>query len=70
VKQELALQNGALNRIYYEPRCHEGNLGMVGLLLGARADERAYAAKKGPHPASLDISSSSESLGTGINDPR
>lgn len=70
VKQELALQDGKLNRIYYEPRCHEGNLGMVGLLLGARADERAYAEKRGPHPASLDISSNSDSLGTGINDPR
>lgn len=70
VRQELALQDGKLNRIYYEPRCHEGNLGMVGLLLGARADERAYAEKRGPHPASLDISSNSDSLGTGINDPR
>ena len=70
VRQELALQDGKLNRIYYEPRCHEGNLGMAGLLLGARADERAYAEKRGPHPASLDISSNSESLGTGINDPR
>ena len=64
------MQDGKLNRIYYEPRCHEGNLGMVGLLLGARADERAYAEKRGPHPASLDISSNSDSLGTGINDPR
>ncbi|MGE3179643.1 MAG: hypothetical protein AB7O32_19375 [Vicinamibacterales bacterium] len=70
VRQELTMQDGKLNRVYYEPRCHEGNLGMVGLLLGARADEKAYAEKKGPHPASLDISSNSESLGTGINDPR
>jgi hypothetical protein len=69
-RQELVIQDGKLNRIYYEPRCHEGNQGMVGLLLGARADERAYAEKKGPHPASLDISSNSDSLGTGINDPR
>lgn len=70
VRQELVLQDGRLNRIYYEPRCHEGNQGMVGLLAGARAGERAYAEKRGPHPASLDISSNSESLGTGINDPR
>jgi hypothetical protein len=69
-KQELALQDGQLNRIYYEPRCHEGNLGMVGLLQGARMVEREFAEGKGPHPASLDISSNSESLGTGINDPR
>ena len=70
VKQELVVQDGRLNRIYYEPRCHEGNQGMVGLLAGARAAEKAYAEKRGPHPASLDISSNSESLGTGINDPR
>jgi hypothetical protein len=70
VKQELVRQDGKLNRVYYEPRCHEGNLGMAGLLAGARAAERAFAAGRAPHPASLDISSSSESLGTGINDPR
>lgn len=70
VKQQLVRQNGQQNRIYYEPRCHEGNFGMVGLLLGARAAERSFAAGQGPHPASLDISSNSESLGTGINDPR
>ena len=70
VRQELVRQDGKLNRIYYEPRCHEGNLGMVGLLQGARTVERAYAERRGPHPASLDISSNSESLGTGINDPR
>jgi hypothetical protein len=70
VRQELARQDERLNRIYYEPRCHEGNLGMPGLLQGARAIERAYAQGRGPHPASFDISSNSESLGTGINDPR
>ena len=70
VRQELMRQDGRLNRIYYEPRCHEGNLGMVGLLQGARTVERAYAEGRGPHPASQDISSNSESLGTGINDPR
>ena len=69
-KQELERQDGRLNRIYYEPRCHEGNLGMVGLLQGNRAMERAFAEGRGPHPASLDISSASPSLGTGPNDPR
>ena len=68
-KQELERQDGQLNRIYYEPRCHEGNFGMVGLLQGNRAVERAFAEGRGPHPASLDISSSSGSLGTGANDP-
>jgi hypothetical protein len=69
-RQVFERQESKLNRVYYEPRCHEGNQGMTGLLDGARAAERAFAARKGPHPASLDISSNSESLGTGINDPR
>ena len=68
-KQELERQDGQLNRIYYEPRCHEGNLGMVGLLQGNRAVERAFAEGRGPHPASLDISSNSTTLGTGSNAP-
>ena len=42
---------------------------MVGLLQGNRAVERAFAEGRGPHPASLDISSNSGSLGTGANDP-
>jgi hypothetical protein len=41
------------NRIYPEPRCHEGNYGMAGLLVGAREQERASAAGKGPNPATL-----------------
>jgi len=55
VKQELARQNDRANRIYYEPRCHEGNYGLTGVLSGARAVERAYAQGKGPHPAAVDI---------------
>ena len=55
VKQELTRQNDRANRIYYEPRCHEGNYGLTGVLSGARAVERAYAAGKGPHPAAVDI---------------
>ena len=35
------------NRIYSEPRCHEGNHGMVGLLVGARQrGRRDFAARK------------------------
>jgi hypothetical protein len=44
-------QSDQANRVYYEPRCHEGNYGMPALLAGARAEERAYAQGKGPHPA-------------------
>jgi len=50
-KQELKKQNDKLNRIYYEPRCHEGNYGMATLLAGARLDERLFKAGKAPNPA-------------------
>ena len=55
VMQEYAKQSDQLNQIYKEPRCHEGNLGMIGLLNGARATERALAEGKGPHPAALNL---------------
>jgi hypothetical protein len=55
VKQELTRQNDQANRIYYEPRCHEGNYGMIGVLAGNRAVEKAFAEGKGPHPATVDI---------------
>ncbi len=55
VKQEFTLQNGKENRIYYEPRCHEGNYGLPGLMRGVRTDERAFAQGKGPDPATRDI---------------
>jgi hypothetical protein len=51
VKQELKKQSDEANRIYYEPRCHEGNYGLVGLLRGARAAEQAFAEGRGPDPA-------------------
>ena len=53
VKQEYNKQNDYANRHYKEPRCHEGNYGMVGLLAGARTEERAFAAGRGPNPATL-----------------
>jgi hypothetical protein len=53
VKQELSRQDDKLNRVYKEPRCHEGNYGMTALLQGARAEEKAYAEKRGPHPATI-----------------
>jgi hypothetical protein len=54
VKQEMVRQDEQANRIYYEPRCHEGNYGLPTMLLGARADERAFAAGKGADPATMD----------------
>ncbi len=55
VKQELTKQSDQTNRVYYEPRCHEGNYGMAGLLIGARADERAFTEGRGPDPATICI---------------
>ncbi len=51
VKQELTRQSDTANRIYKEPRCHEGNAGLPGLLAGARAEEKAFAQGRGPDPA-------------------
>jgi hypothetical protein len=51
VRQEYKKQDDAQNRIYKEPRCHEGNYGMTALLSGARAEERAFAERRGPDPA-------------------
>jgi hypothetical protein len=51
VIQEFKMQSNEANRIYAEPRCHEGNFGMLGELAGARAVEQAYEEGRGPHPA-------------------
>ena len=54
VRQELKRQNDEQNRIYYEPRCHEGNYGLPALLIGRRVDEQAFAEGRGPNPFSMD----------------
>jgi len=55
VRQALKKQSDAENRIYYEPRCHEGNYGLIALLSGARESERAFAKGRGPDPATMCI---------------
>lgn len=54
VRQELVKQDDRPNRIYYEPRCHEGNYGLTALLRGTRAEEDAFARGKGADPATKD----------------
>jgi hypothetical protein len=54
VKQEFSRQSEADNRIYYEPRCIEGNYGLPGILHGRRSEERAFAEGRGPDPAMRD----------------
>ena len=54
VTQEFTQQSEAANRIYYEPRCDEGNYALPGLLRGARMQEVAFAEGRGPDPATRD----------------
>ena len=54
VRQELRRQSGEQNRIYYEPRCHEGNYGLPAMFIGHRAQEQEFAEGLGPDPFSLD----------------
>ena len=54
VKQELVRQDDQANRIYHEPRCHEGNFGLPTMLLGARTEDAAFAKGQGPDPATKD----------------
>jgi hypothetical protein len=54
VKEEFAKQSDQENRLYYEPRCIEGNFGLPGLLHGRRVEELAFAQGRGPDPRTID----------------
>jgi len=54
VKEEFTKQSEQENRIYYEPRCVEGNYALPSLMLSARMADRAFAEGKGPDPAKSD----------------
>jgi hypothetical protein len=69
VALDLQRQNEKANRIYYEPRCVEGNYGLAGMLANSRAEERAFAEGKGPDPATRDISTGGAGGGEGNQDP-
>ena len=64
IKQEYRKQGNQYNRLYKEPRCHEGNFGMIGLLAGARAAELAFAEGRGPDPATLNTVTPTNSANT------
>jgi hypothetical protein len=51
MKQDLFKNPDEPNRIYYEPRCHEGNYGLAGILRSGRAEDQAFAEGRGPNPA-------------------
>ena len=54
IKQEFTKQSEQENRVYYEPRCVEGNYGFPGLMLAARVEDLAFAEGRGPNPATKD----------------
>ena len=58
VTQVFTPQSDEANRIYYEPRCNEGNYALPGLIRGARMEELAFAEGRGPHPATKDSATS------------
>src|SRR4029079_4610115 len=53
-KQQFTRQSEVQNRVYYEPRCVEGNYGLPGLMRAARVEESEFAQGKGPDPATKD----------------
>jgi hypothetical protein len=53
-KQEFTRQSDAENRLFYEPRCIEGNYGLPGIIHGRRMEERAFAEGRGPDPLTRD----------------
>jgi len=57
VKQEFTRQSDKENRIYYEPRCVEGNIGHPTIIRMGRLEDRAFAEGKGPDPATRDNAS-------------
>ena len=52
-KVEMALQDAKANAIYDEPRCHDGNIALKDMLIGARMDDKAFAEGRGPDPATM-----------------
>ena len=53
VREDFNKQDEYANRVYDDNRCHEGNYGLVGILNGARAQEKAFAEGRGPDPATM-----------------
>ncbi len=57
VNQEFTKQNEEQNRIYYEPRCIEGNMGFPAMMKAARFEDREFAEGRGPDPLTKDNAS-------------
>jgi hypothetical protein len=57
VTQEFTRQNEQENRIYYEPRCVEGNFGHPAVMRASRLEDQAFAEGRGPDPLTKDNAS-------------
>jgi hypothetical protein len=57
IKQEFARQSDEENRIYYEPRCIEGNFGHPAVLKASRLEDRDFAEGRGADPLTKDNAS-------------
>jgi hypothetical protein len=57
VLQEFTRQDEVANRIYYEPRCVEGNIGFPSEMKAARLEDKLFAEGKGPDPLTHDNAS-------------
>jgi hypothetical protein len=57
VMQEFTRQSEEENRIYYEPRCVEGNIGFPSEMKAARQEDREFAEGRGPDPLTKDNAS-------------
>jgi hypothetical protein len=55
IRQELQLQSEQKKSLFFEPRCHEGNHGLIDIMSGARAVDKAFKEGKGPDPATICI---------------
>ena len=66
VKQDFTRQSEQENRIYYEPRCVEGNYAFPSMMLAARNADRAFADGRGPNPVTKDNVSTLVDIDTSV----
>ena len=54
VRQEFTRQSDEQDRVFYEPRCVEGNYAFPAMMKAARLEDLAFAEGRGPNPATKD----------------